>query len=1006
MIGIGSLAACKPDAGLTKFNSVPEAQITAPGDGSDVLAGTTLTLRGQASDPNHATGELLARWFVGADEACAGAAPDADGTTTCEVRVPADADMAVRLEVLDPEGAAGVAEATYAVTPNEAPVATIQSPTAGGVYYSDQLITLQATVADAEDAPTALVATWESSRDGVLTGAFNTPDSAGLLLGPTTLSEGSHFLTLAVTDTAGNVTRTNVTVDVGPPNSAPGCAITAPTSGGASTNGERVDFAASVTDVDVPANLLRVAWESDKDGPLGGSTPDSAGNVAFSTAALTVDTHRVTMTVTDEVGATCASAITWTVGTPPAITLESPLPGEVVNDGSALTFAATVSDGEDVAGDLRVRWESDLDGVFHEGAPDGTGLAQLVASDLTVGDHVLTVTVTDSAGLTATALGTFTVNGIPSAPAVRLTPGTPTTTDDLVVVIDTPSVDPEGDPLTYAYAWSRDGVPSGASSGATLPASATADGEVWTVDVWASDGLAESPVGSARVTIANTPPTLAGVTLTPDPARRGDTLTCTPAGAADADGDSITYTYAWTVDGVAAGAGATLTGPFALGALIACTVTPTDGKDDGAAVSDSVRITNTAPVVSSVSLSPGTVYTNDTLTASVVTSDADGDTVGVTYRWLVDGVEVPGATGASLSGAASFDRDQVVTVEVTPNDGTEDGAALTSAGVTVQNSAPTAPGIAITPESPEAGDDLTCSVVTPSTDADGDALTYAFAWDVDGSGYGGATDAATESVVAGADVGGGETWTCAVAASDARTSSASASAMAETGDGCVDTTAALFDMPVAGSVADVSPYTRSIVVVSTTLLDPDRDSTPSGALVFNGATYAEIPASTSLNTSNMTFAAWVRTDATTAQTIFSRSNFGDASGEEYYLGIDPARTGSEIEFSVKQGSGCRPGIGWQRNFAPASLSVGRWHHIAATFDAGHVAMYIDGVLAATSTTPATTIDACGGALHLGGHWRLGTLFLDGALDRVVVLPSAADAAAIEALYSEPASCGS
>jgi hypothetical protein len=468
------------------------------------------------------------------------------------------------------------------------------------------------------------------------------------------------------------------------------------------------------------------------------------------------------------VGATCASALTWTVGTPPAITLESPLPGEVVNEGEALTFAALVSDREDVAGDLTVRWESDRDGVFHEGAPDGTGLAQRVSSALSVGEHVLTVTVTDSAGLTATALGTFAVNGIPSAPGVSLSPGAPTTTDDLVVRIDAASVDPEGDALSYGYRWLRDGVASGASTSATLPASATADGETWTIEVWASDGLAESPVGSASVSIANTAPTLGSVAITPDPARRTDTLTCTPAGAADADGDSIAYTHRWTVDGVAAGSGATLTGPFAVGALIACTVTPTDGKDAGTDVSDSTTIVNTTPVVSSVTLSPGSVYTNDTLTASVVTSDADGDTVGVSYRWLVDGVEVAGATGASLSGAmsGSFDRDQVVTVEVTPNDGAEDGAAMTSAGVTVLNTAPTAPGIAITPESPEAGDDLTCSVVTPSTDADGDAVTYAFAWDVDGSTYAGATDAGTESVVAGADVGGGETWTCEVVAGD------------------------------------------------------------------------------------------------------------------------------------------------------------------------------------------------------------------------------------------------
>ncbi len=75
MLTLLVLLACRPDTGLTKFNSDPQAQITAPSDGSAVLAGTTITLRGQASDPNHATTELLARWFLGDTEACASTPP-------------------------------------------------------------------------------------------------------------------------------------------------------------------------------------------------------------------------------------------------------------------------------------------------------------------------------------------------------------------------------------------------------------------------------------------------------------------------------------------------------------------------------------------------------------------------------------------------------------------------------------------------------------------------------------------------------------------------------------------------------------------------------------------------------------------------------------------------------------------------------------------------------------------------------------------------------------------
>jgi hypothetical protein len=46
----------------------------------------------------------------------------------------------------------------------------------------------------------------------------------------------------------------------------------------------------------------------------------------------------------------------------------------------------------------------------------------------------------------------------------------------------------------YSYVWLRDGVVSTASTSATLPASATTDGEVWAVEVSASDGLASGPL--------------------------------------------------------------------------------------------------------------------------------------------------------------------------------------------------------------------------------------------------------------------------------------------------------------------------------------------------------------------------------------------------------------------------------------------------------------------------------------------------------------------------------
>jgi hypothetical protein len=77
------------------------------------------------------------------------------------------------------------------------------------------------------------------------------------------------------------------------------------------------------------------------------------------------------------------------------------------------------------------------------------------------------------------------------------------------------------------------------------------------------------------------------------------------------------------------------------------------------------------------------------------------------------------------------------------------------------NSPPTAPGVGILPIEPDEDDDLFCLVVTPSTDPDGDVLSYSFLWLRDGAPTGDLgpdlPSSATESE---------DTWTCEVTAND------------------------------------------------------------------------------------------------------------------------------------------------------------------------------------------------------------------------------------------------
>jgi hypothetical protein len=175
-----------------------------------------------------------------------------------------------------------------------------------------------------------------------------------------------------------------------------------------------------------------------------------------------------------------------------------------------------------------------------------------------------------------------------------------------------------------------------------------------------------------------------------------------------------------------------------------------------------------------VSLTPSSLYTNDNLSATVTSSDADGDTVRLSYQWYVNGVP-RGSDASSVSGATWFDKGDSVYVVVTPDDGEESGSASTSSSVTVRNSAPSAPVVRIDPVDPVAGDTLVCNVDTEATDADGDAITYSFRWTQDGSAFSAAgTTYETGDTVAGTYVQDAEAWVCSVTAGDGEATGTSA----------------------------------------------------------------------------------------------------------------------------------------------------------------------------------------------------------------------------------------
>jgi alpha-tubulin suppressor-like RCC1 family protein len=336
-------------------------------------------------------------------------------------------------------------------------------------------------------------------------------------------------------------------------------------------------------------------------------------------------------------------------------------------------------------------------------------------------------------GLPVTTASALVGNTAPVTSAVVISPSTAYTTDDLVA---TPtSADDDGDSLTHSYTWFINGTAIGGVTGNTLPAELHVKGDSVRVMAIAHDGFADGiSASSSAVVIRNSAPTLTGAAILPETITEADTATCTPLGWADADGDPESYTYAWTINGQPASNGPTLDGEdFDKDDVIACTVTPSDGDDDGAAATaDAVTVANTPPTIATVSINQPTPREGDTLTLTVNGIDdidpADAGQLSPRFEWRVNGTAV--SSGSTLSSALYFDKGDVVVVEVFASDPDDEGAGVTSAPVTILNTPPVVQSVTLAPQPAYTDSTLEASAVV--VDVDGDTFTLVYDWRVEG----------------------------------------------------------------------------------------------------------------------------------------------------------------------------------------------------------------------------------------------------------------------------------
>jgi PKD repeat protein len=454
-----------------------------------------------------------------------------------------------------------------------------------------------------------------------------------------------------------------------PPTAAPGGPY-------AGVEGSSVTFSGSGSS-DPDGDALTYAWNFGDSSTGTGVAPihTYADNGSFT----------VTLTVTDSKGA-ASTAVTTTATIANAVPVVTLPVNQTATSGTAYSLSATFSD----AGVNDSPWAYAID--WGDGSTPTTGSATSQTGAITAshtyavgGTDTVRVTVTDKdggAGTAKTPVSVATANRPPTA-----APGGPYTGIEGAAVAFNGggSSDPDGDPITYAWAFG-DGT---TGTGAT-PSHTYADNGTYTVSLTVTDSKgAASAAVTTTATIANAVPV---VTLPANQVATAGSAYSLSATFSDAGVNDSPWAYAidWgdgstpTAGSATSQAGAiTATHTYAAGGTDTVRVTVTD-KDGGAGSA------KTPVAIATVNHPPTAVaggpYTG-TEGAAVAfngsgSSDPDGD--AITYAWAFG----DGGTGTGATPSHTYADNGTYTVSLTVTDAKGAASAAVTTTATIANAIP------------------------------------------------------------------------------------------------------------------------------------------------------------------------------------------------------------------------------------------------------------------------------------------------------------------------------
>lgn len=401
------------------------------------------------------------------------------------------------------------------------------------------------------------------------------------------------------------------------------------------STGQTINFSSAATTLN---NLpLTYSWD------FGDGVQDTG--IATSHTYSSSGAYTVTLTITDSIGqaaVTTSSIRVYSPPTTPTITLSA----NPARTGQSVDFTGSSTDPNGLA--LTYVWN------FGDG---GTATGATNAHTYSTGGlHTVTLTVTDSAGLSSSATADIQIYAPPSPPTITSSATLVTVRQyysftGASVTFGGASTDPNGLALTYTWIWGDGGSATGSAASHTYSANG-----IYTVALTVTNSAGLSSTTTATIQIYAPPgtPTITPSINSPD---SGQSVTFT---GTSIDPNNLAITYAWNFGDGETATGASPAHTYAAVGTYTVTLTITNSVGLTSVAALSIRI-YAPPVTPTITSSPGAPMTGQSITFAGSVTDPDNRLASYVWRFG-DGMA---GTGISTSHTYAYSGSYTVTLTVT-----------------------------------------------------------------------------------------------------------------------------------------------------------------------------------------------------------------------------------------------------------------------------------------------------------------------------------------------------